>query len=150
MMTSGWSRRWSTFCLVVGDVDHSAHPGVNTTLKPVRANRQVWTSGCGTFLNSTRVNEIQWTKALRRWYWITREAIEHLNNATTKLSYLSKGVIFTAAVFNEGGSSNIELHLTRLVAPLVHVLSRCQFFDELIKGCVAVTDTSAGTDYRVK
>ena len=41
MMTSGWSRRWSTLCLVVGDVDHSAHPRVNATLKAVRADRQV-------------------------------------------------------------------------------------------------------------
>jgi hypothetical protein len=41
IMTSRWSRRWSTFCLVVGNIDHSAHPGMNATLKSVRANRQV-------------------------------------------------------------------------------------------------------------
>jgi len=41
MMTSGWSRRWSTLGLIVGDIDHSAHPGMNATLKSVHANRQV-------------------------------------------------------------------------------------------------------------
>jgi len=123
---------------------------MNTTLKTMETDWQTGTARGRTLLNATRMNNVYRTKALRRRHWITGDAIECVNKTATKLRYLGEGVILTATIFDERGTSNIELHLTRLIAPFVRILSRCQLGDELIERRVPVANTGAGTEHCIE
>jgi hypothetical protein len=125
---------------------------MDATLKSMGADRQIGASGYRSFLNAARVNdnyrsEIQ---ALGRRHRITGNTIERVNKTTAKFCYLSEGVIFTATIFNDRGTSNIELRLNWLVAPFMRILGGCQFCDELIKGCVPVADARAIAEHRIE
>jgi hypothetical protein len=123
---------------------------MNAALKLMCADWQTGTAGGWTFCHGARMNNVYQTKALRRRHRITGNAIERINKTATKLCYFGEGVIFTATILNDGGPSNIKQRLTGLIAPLVRILGRCKFTDELCKGRVSVADTDAISEYCIE
>ena len=135
-----------------GDVDHSAHPGMNAALKLVRAYRKIRTAGGRTHFNPTSRNEndsseVQAFGSRNR---VAGNAIKLVNETTAKLSYGSKCVGLATAILNQRVASNIQMHVARLISPGVRILGCCKFSDELIESRVAIAYAGAIAKHRVE
>src|SRR5688572_19987774 len=129
-----------------------AHPWMNAALKTAGADWKIRTSRRWAFFgracrNENNRSEVQ---AFGRGYGVAGNAVEIGDESTAKLSHLRKCVNFTAAVFNHCRTADIQVRLEGLVAPLMCILSCCQFRDEFIKSCRAVTDARAVTQNCIK
>jgi len=141
--------RW---CCVVCHFYDCPHPRMNAALETSDADRHLWTSSRWTVFSCSRWNENYRSKiqAFRSGDRIAGNAVEFGDESATEISHRRKGMYLTAAVFDECRPSDIQVRLGWLVAPFVRVLSCFQFFDELSKCRVPVSDACAIAEYCVE
>ena len=72
------------------------------------------------------------------------------NKTAAKLSDGRERVYLAAAVLNDRRTTDVEMHLAWLVAPLVRVLSLREFRDKLVKRCMTVADARAVAQHSVE
>src|SRR6185503_10253335 len=89
-------------------------------------------------------------EALRSRNRITGNTIQFINEAAAKCRDGSEGVCLTTNVLDECGATSIEMHLARLVAPLVRILRCSEFCDELVKRRMSITYARAVAEYGVE
>src|SRR6185503_15872494 len=128
-----------------GHFNDGSHPWMNAALKAVGPRGKTRRSRCWAVLGSAGRNEnyASEVEALRCGNRIARKVIELSNESTSKHSNTRKGMCFTAAVLDEGGSSGIYLYRGWLVPPGFCILGFFQLCYELIKRRFAFADASA-------
>jgi len=122
-----------------------AHPRMDAALKAVNADWKTRSSCrraifCCARGNKNHRPEVQ---ALGRWYRVAGKSIQVRNKPAAKSSDLCERVNFAAAVLNNRRPANVQVRLAGLVAPRVYILRFFQFFDELSKCSLTVTDARA-------
>src|SRR5215216_5968572 len=139
--------RWSCWCVRSGirHVYDSAHPWMNAALKLVCAYRKIGATSSRSYFNTTSRDENYQSEvqAFRRGNRVAGNAIELRHESAAKLSYRSKSVRLATAILNQRRTSNVQLHITWLIAPFVCILGLFEFFDEFGECRVAISYASA-------
>jgi hypothetical protein len=120
---------------------------MNATLESSYADRHLSASCDRSIYSRAGWNESDSSKikAFGRRHRITGDAVKLIDKSASESGNRRKRMYLTAAILYECWASNIEMHLARLVAPLVCVLSRCQFSDEFIKRRMPITNACTVT-----
>jgi hypothetical protein len=125
---------------------------MNAALKLVCAYRKIGAAGSWSHFNTTSRDETYQSEvqAFGRGNRVAGNAVEFGNESAAKLSYGSKSVRLATAILDECRTSNIHLHITWLISPFVSILGLFEFFDELGKCRVAISDASTIAEHGVK